>query len=407
MADKKDYRDEFLDKQLTEAERKKARYEQTLHALQTEERFVNYLNGFLPSSVERFSKSYASRKVMWYESAAMMKSVRESRESRWNKIAESALVQIQEQKLQDIQHDWGNNKITLPQIQVFPDLVDWHQNVLNCPFLPPVSEGEIQLYLQFYDELIKESDEEEKLDHDEDSEFVFEPFRANDLSKLGYEWKRFIDRKNGVAPNRLIQNPRLSMESFYISLANKEDERIKQQREEEAKNVDPKPAVVQPPLPQPQKTVPPVPPAVDNRPFMHSVFYNPRLYENFVKKFDTKETLGYYRVMQREHKRREFMERVEMDLFVLKDSKEYVPIGSHDDWRDAVAEAAEQWSRKMVREAITDWWEVYARIKDNSGVYEYLNSVKPSTFNAENRKAYIARVIRGRVLNGKPPDLNF
>ena len=105
---------------------------------------------------------YASSKKNWYKYADSQKRVRDRKNSRWIKIAEYALLHIQEKKQGDFLMDWLSEKVSSPHLQIFNDYTKFSDDPLNSPLVPPVSEEEINLFLDFYDGLPGTNEEDEE-----------------------------------------------------------------------------------------------------------------------------------------------------------------------------------------------------------------------------------------------------
>src|ERR1019366_9362644 len=132
---------------IEKATKKATFYKEIVHSLQTEERFVNYFKGFTPESVETFIKTYANQKVNWYEHGDMFKQLAVSKGTRWNMIAERALYMIQLVKIETLLHDWDAG-LYKPQELIFHDLMIMFQDPLNCKEITPISQEDLEIYLE-------------------------------------------------------------------------------------------------------------------------------------------------------------------------------------------------------------------------------------------------------------------
>ena len=425
--------DHWINKQvnnrLDKATWKEKMYKDTVEMLQTEERFVNYLNQFHPLCTEIFIKFYANTKVSRYEYAEVMKKDRERRDNQFNVLAEWALVAILKFKIELLKNKWDKGLLNDKGI-IFYDFSEWDEDPLTCPYIDPVSFYDIQEYLEFYDELWKEQDEyiaehgdpdDDDYEEEEDEWFYFKKEDVDGMKEVGYEYNNWIKKRNNMEGHN------------FPARGIKEGQWIHAARAEETAKNTPPPPVVAPVIPKPVADVkksrtkakdnskkeikeevvqPPLPPAQptfvnDRRKFLNGIQYDPYEYEKFIRKFETNEVVQNYKTMHRTHDTREFTERIEMDLYTLGDAKEHVPIQSHDDWRKAVADACEMYKRRKVREAIVSWWEVYNETLLSGKKYEYINTMPPKKFDKTIRETLILQIKRGRELAGEPGDMDY
>ncbi len=83
----------------------------------------------------------------------------------FNELARKGLETIQQIKLFHIQCEWRSGKFKLPFVKLCRDFVVFGRRIMECPFLPPVSWEEVELYCRFLE--TPESDEIESYKYHE------------------------------------------------------------------------------------------------------------------------------------------------------------------------------------------------------------------------------------------------
>ena len=423
------FTNKLVNDRLDKATWKEKLYKETIEMLQTEERFVNYFEQYHPLCIEGFIKYYAQTKVGRYEYAEVMKKNRERKDNQFNILAEWALWGIQRHKVLELKDKFDKGLLKNEGV-IYYDFSEWEEDPMCCPYIEPVNRYEIDLFLQFYDELWKEQDkyieengdpDEDDYYEDEDEMFVFSKDYVKDMRKICYRFDKFM--KGGGEYYQRPNSSRGLKEGQWSYAA---------RMEERAMSTSP-PPIVEPVIIKPVKEIKPkemvaddnlkketkeekVQPSIepakpanieDRRRFLNGIQYEPHLYERFIRKFETNEVFQNYKSMHRLHDTSEFTERIDMDLYTLRDAKEHVPIERHDDWRRAVALACETFKRRKVREAIISWWEVYDETLLSKKKYEYINKMEPKKFDKSLREKQIEYIKRGRILDGETGDMDY
>ena len=70
----------------------------------------------------------------------------------WVEAATKHLKVIQQKKLFDKQCLWRAEKIKIDGLQLCCEFLLWENNILNCPFIDPVSEEDLSDYIFFLQE---------------------------------------------------------------------------------------------------------------------------------------------------------------------------------------------------------------------------------------------------------------
>jgi hypothetical protein len=121
----------------------------------------------------------------------------------------------------------------------------------------------------------------------------------------------------------------------------------------------------------------------------------------FVETFEDKQSKEYHRAF-RWMNREDEDDDLDSAFYLLKDAGEYVPIEGYYDWREAIRKAAHNYKAKKIIEALQPAYEQYM-----------LNISMGIKFPVEESDWLTARekikkeILRGRVANGEPEDLNY
>jgi hypothetical protein len=371
----------FIEQQLDEAALKQKVYAETKTAFASEDRFVNYLNGFDENSVKQFTEYYAHMKGQWMASGPMMTKYRSFQRNQWWKYAFECLEHIQHKKLLNLECRWRAEEIKVEGFEICFDFRLYGKEVLDCKAIPAVSSEELDAYIQYLEEL---SDEERFLRQwniGDDYERAKNNFYGIDTDGVYPEWYRFYDRHFGTEVLLTLPDIRGKKEKFYWDLWYKE--KAPEYAAHEA--------------------------ARDKRP--HMKYLSDREFaEWFLKTFDAKETLPLYRAVRGYDDIREQTEEIEMDLINLQQAKQQEPIENDEDWRNGVKRATEMYHRKKTIAQLPSAWEVYRqRIEEGKPAQEKEDRqhAKDNSTMHDLRPMYLEHLLRGRELNGEPRDLNF
>ena len=229
-----------------------------------------YLKKFTQSQVDSFLNSYVVYKKMWLQYAGDYVADQEEDPIKWVSDAHDHLGNIQQKKLFDMQCLWRAEKIELPGIYISADFRVWEHNILNCPFLEPISREDIDLYAQY---LLHENPEtgwwwgaeENWQEHDE----IIEAYNTDNENRNFPEWYDFYNGRRGTGVNMTLPDIRGEKEGIYEDIARKH------QQEELEKD----PAYVKPAPYLPAKSL---------------NYYDANHREWFIKTFETKQVQELY-----------------------------------------------------------------------------------------------------------------
>ena len=97
------------------------------------------------SSVDSFVRFYATDKVRILEWGQFNDQWDEDNNIQWVELANEGLSQIQQKKLFDLQCLWRAGNIDLEGVLISNDFSRWERDVMNCPFIPPITPQEVDL----------------------------------------------------------------------------------------------------------------------------------------------------------------------------------------------------------------------------------------------------------------------
>ena len=117
--------------------------------LRTNERYQTYFKLFTPESVRLFISYYASYKCRLHRDKEYYYSEVDYERSIFLLEAENFLKIILQKKLFNLQCLWRANQIDLPFIESTEDFNYFSADILNCPFLDPITEDELELGVRF------------------------------------------------------------------------------------------------------------------------------------------------------------------------------------------------------------------------------------------------------------------
>ena len=371
------------DEEKEQALRRKQMFDQFKAELEANPVLQQMLERTYPDSRAGFIEDYAGKKVGWIEHAEYHRQWLESEDLQWVEKANDCLDQILQKKLFDAQCLWRAEQLEIKEVDVTNDFMYWQDNVRACPFIEPITEADLEMYLQY----LQSSNFEQGLgfmadwqDHEE----ITEAYRSDDGNvPESYE---FHNSRTGLGIYMTLPDIRLEKEEFYIDFwRQKHILPAAQLREEQAK------ARAQ----NPDATIAPA-----QLPWLN--FYSDNWMKWFVETFEDKETIAAFKANVKMMDESTFDEYLHDHLEVLARADRLVPMQGWHDWKEAVHKAADSYSRIRIAEALPDAFEQY-RMHIDLGLGFALNSDEPY----DQEDGYRKMVLDGRELSGEPRDFNF
>ena len=338
----------------------------------TNERYKNFFSQYSEISVQSFIESYAQRKYFWLRFGPFNKKQYEERLLAFRDKAEEALKQIQQKKLFNLQCRWRAGQIELPGIKSTWDFTAWEYNILNCPVIDPITEKEVDTYIQFLTSL-NFSEQLEMFQAWQDYDEMKENY-SNDEEGYYPEWYDFFDSRFGTNGLLLLPDMRGEEEQHYRSINFKEEKQIT-----EAK-------IASGEIEAPKQVIRDTRPRLEYYPFKYCI--------DFAKQFDTNETIELAIAYEREQNTFDNEMDLESALRYLQDAEEVIPIDGYYDWRFAVINAVRKHSAQCTAAAIPEVYKEYLFRVDAGLAFD---------FDTEQFLSYLhlAENVYGQIVNGK------
>jgi hypothetical protein len=356
--------------------------------LRNNETMQKFLQRTYPFARERFITEYAHEKVRWLEWGTKYVEWDEAENLKWVNDATKRLMEIQQKKLFDQQCLWRAEKIKIKEIKHCYDFIYWEDNVFNCPFIEPVNESDVEMYLQYircgYFEMWQGF-----LARWQDYDHILAAYNDEETIRTFPNWYEFHNNLTGNSSYLILPSIRGEKEKKYLILA--AQERHMMQKAESAVK-----QMVESALPS---TQPKTKPSLD---------YHKRGWMTwFVNNFDDKETQEAFRQFGGEIVWENMADDDDDgdDLYevfqLLSAADKQVPIEEHYDWKYAVRKAAYMYQCEKIAEAIPIAYQQYRVHIDMNLAFEEKESIFDSM------GFYEEAILRGRELNGEPRDFNF
>jgi hypothetical protein len=386
------------------ARRREKIFKQTLERFAQDKEVQEYLQEFQPSSVQSVLESYAWQKAKWLVDKPGSEWCLEYTALKTPLEAQDCLGNIQQKKLFDKQCLWRAEMFTHPAIETTADFNYWERNILNCPFIDPITEDDIELYIEFLKEYLGENltflgswqdyntynsahatvskmmqqPPEEK--EEEDNEAYDE--EDKDENNLMPPWYTFVNQRRGDGHYLLQPDKRQEKEWFYSRKANAEQTELAKER---------------------FKLNPP-----DTRPYLQ--LFKREDIEMFINDYEENadEILSAYDIHQKLYNspEEEKMYWVNEAWEELKDCTEPFEIAAGvTDWKEALIKTARQWTNTKLVRMLPFYYDEYL-FRRGSGIANTCDEEQVATYR---RMAddYKKTILRGRELSGEPADLNF
>lgn len=340
---------------------------------------------YYPSSVDTCIRFYARDKVNILEWRQVNAQSDEDNDLQWVNLANEGLSQIQQKKLFDLQCLWRAGNIVLKEVLISNDFTRWERDVMNCPFIPPITQQEVDLYCQY----LQSNNYEDRADHGlgrwQEYDEIIESYHSDNANRNFPEWYDFYNSRMGTGVYMSFPDVRGPLEDFYLKLYHGYNSLVKL-----AENKKPE---------TPTQTTNKLPPLYA---------YDIDQLEWFVNTFEDKQTQEYAELCGAFRDLDDYDYDWIFDKALLSSTADPIPVLPWHSWKEALHRSADWYRRKKITEAMPVAYESYC-IRRDAGIPFENDSYdeKFEDFMKETRQNIIDRIIEGRVLNGEPPDLNF
>ncbi len=362
-------------KNITEEEARKAQWHNEMMA---SEAIRNYLNQYSERSAENFVDQYIFYKNLWYKHGELYGRLQENEALRFDTAARKYLTYIQQKKLFDLQCNWRAGNLQISGVDICWDFLVWGDDILNCPFIEPITEDDLELCSQYLYKFNGQTDEYWSGTNWQEYESIKMGYETDNEEGEYPDFYEFIDERKGTG--LLLQLPDLkgSKEEFYRTLV------FAARREADAASQD----TQEPPI---QK---------EEKPFLF--LHATDELERFVMTFESKEMRRLYKSYTWQNRNRDAMESVYQNIEFLISADEDIPVEANHNWMNAIELAVQKCKARKTAESLAAAWEQYM-INIQTGIA----FPKERQIHEELRDQVAEQILTGRKLNGEPADFNF
>ncbi|MEI8203301.1 MAG: hypothetical protein WCH34_09835, partial [Bacteroidota bacterium] len=371
-----------------EKELKKAQWRELMNAqikdeMKNNPKVLKFYDKYESSSVDSFIEDYANKKVRIIEWGPKYIEWEEKEQLQWLEQAFEGIKEIQQKKLFDIQCLWRANKIQLKDILILWDFKDWERDILNCPFIPAVTQDEVDLYIQYLQSFNYERNAYWRWEQWQDYDEIKEAYHTDNANRNFPEWYDFYNSRKGTGVYLTFPDLKGDKEKHYYEILRKDysenhPEEIKKQKELEKQ--------------------------IDRRPFLNYQYGDEIQW--FVDTFEDEKTQEYSELGRGIRSLDDYDFEWADEKALLEDILEPLPVEAWHDWKEALHRTADNYRRAKIAEAMPLAFDKY-NMYINSGIPFESDNHRSDEFNKTIREKMIDNIIRARVLNGEPPDLNY
>jgi hypothetical protein len=347
--------------------------------LEANETLRQMLERTYPDSRQRFIEDFAQKKVDWEEYGDQHRTWLEREDLQWVERANACLDQILQKKLFDAQCLWRAEQLEIKEVDVTDDFCHWGRNIRACPFIEPITEADLDIYVQY----LQSSNFEQDLGFLEDwqdHEDITAAYRSDGEDRNVPEWYEFHNGRTGLGIYMTLPDIRMEKEEVYMKLWRAQHFIEAAKLKKELSKAD---NPIGPPLP------------ILN-------YYMDGWMKWFVESFEDKETIAAYHAHAHAMDNSWDDEQLHDSLELLARADRLVPIQGWYDWKEALHRAADSYSRARILEALPEAYEQY-RLHIDLGLGFEMQHDRSYGWNDGYRNA----ILDGREMNGEPRDFNF
>ena len=363
------------------AEWRERTYRELVAELRQNEYIQKLVEGYHPMCLQNIIDDYAQKKLYWMEWGEQSKDWVRHVDEEWIEDAHARLEEIQQKKLFDLQCRWRAETITLPKIRVSDDFEKWSKNILNCPFLSPITPEEMAMYEQY----IRSNNFEERTFKEDWQNYdeIKEAYQDENSYCEVPEWYDFHNSCTGASTFLLLPDIRGQKEGFYITLVRESDKRLIEQK---------------------SKTVSTPQAPAETRPFLK--YHENNFLAWFVKTFDDAETQELFskswdNIYKNNNDDDGEWEDWETMVTELNSAEKPFPMQPWHDWRDALRRTHLEFKKEMLLLAMPIAYEQYLTTIELG-----LGFAQPDEDPFEDNW-YADMILEGRVLNKEPKNFKF
>lgn len=346
--------------------------------------YKEYFKKFSPDSVEAFYKQYVQHKIGLVNGWEFYID-EPSKVVAWRNSAKDMLELILHKKLFNQQLLWRAEKISIPEISVSYEFEYWDDNLELCPFLEEVTPAEISAMKQFLMSnnfadntkwfMCSWQDYERIMEQDDDGDRDFMP-----------EWYEYYDGCMGTGALLLLPDTRGGKEAYYENIY----------YDWLRKNPQPLP-------PQPPDAVVPLPF------LMPLITYDGNAYTDFMEQFENDYLCKLHQgwLVEKHQKPDEYYDEdaVSQAISDLEDADEPIYMEGGLVWYEAIIRCAQKFKNAKVADKLDDVYANYLA-KRELNLNKHIGPIG-NLGQDKNNSDMKERILKGRELNGEPPDFNY
>jgi hypothetical protein len=357
--------------------------EQIRQQLETDERMKKWFDQYRNRERNSFIKSYASTRhiALMFSNGFVNEHMPENKE--FNALARKALEHIQQKKLFNLQCEWRAGKLELPFVKIAYDFeIFGREHVMECPFLPPVTMKEVELFCEF---LNSSNADDYELESEQLNWQGYDEFRDEfDEDEFCYlpEWYEFYDGKCGTA--------------FLMDLPDIKGEKEEIYRAAFRKHNNPNLSEY---VPDPEL----------NKPSLFDI----EAQLDFAKRFEPNDSMP---IVVAHIKSRGFFDDfdgLDMDYSYLKTISVPLAFVPHTDWKESLRRTVSRYRNSRIAAALPRIWRQYHKLIDNDHEAQVMRQLAKATTDLDKMDNYRLRaqlmesVLEGRKLLGEPADFDY
>jgi len=285
------------------------------------------------------------------------------------KRADMSIWNIQQRKLFDLQCKWRAGSIDLPGIETTYDFEYWSELIQRCPFLPPITQEEYDLYHDYV--LSDDFDDCEQYSTSWQTYVVLKMWdeEEDDEDDSYPAWYSYYERFKGGHDWRLLPDTRGDKEHEYWRLAHKDL------------------------FAKASSTT-----VQDKRPYLATWVYEER--EKFFKVCEP-DLLRHFYAYEREADWEDAEDRLRQAIWTLLDFDEALPMEYNDDWKEGIFRAARRADQLRLAKACDAAFKEYLNREELGLKHEvYLDDDKIKK-EEERRAEYNEAIRKGKALSEK------
>ena len=361
--------------------------QQTEDELKSNPAIQSYFSSFNKFSVEGFIRNYAIKKSVYITQGPVILNNREKEELKFKVLAEEALWSIQQKKLFNLQCEWRAEQVKLNGIEHCSQFLLLSANIQHCPYVTPISRAELELYTKFLKSChvgnqywIDTWQDYDSYKNDHLHHLMTNDEEKNMMATRIPSWYSFYDYHMGTDVLMSLPDHRGEKERKYKRLARKQKaEEIKLQNLSRQ---------------------------LDDRPFINA--FDESVIENFIKEFEDKKLLKYYRAVEGFNNSLEANIDVEEAINTLRHACDAISLDSSEDWREAIIEAARNYELKQIADTLPVVFQEYHFRRENGINYTPSEIDKKRTESAfQVCETARKQILVGRMIAGETEDFTF